>query len=255
MAGLYALAAWRWRPAGAAPPSSGQKLCFGLAALTILVALFTPLDLLSDEYLFSAHMVQHLLLVMVMPTLLLLSFPRWMVDPVLSIGLIRRVVRLLGWAPLSFAAFNIAFAASHAPFVYEATLRDPLVHALEHLGFMVLGLASWLPVLSPTPQLPRLAPPLQVLYLFLNTFPMMMVGAMLTDASSAVYPTYAAAPRVLGISVMADQQAGGLLMWIGGSLYYLVVLSVVFFRWAFAEEAKEPPVPSPAAPRPARQTR
>src|SRR5690606_9771745 len=126
---------------------------------------------------------------------------------------------------------------------------------LAHLLFMVLGVVAWLPVLSPTPRLPRLPQPLQVLYLFLSTFPMFMIGAMITDATYAIYPTYAMAPRVLGISVMSDQQAGGLLMWIGGSLFYLAVLTTVFFRWAQQEQDKEPPIPSPGAPRPVAQPR
>lgn len=240
LAALYLFAAWRLRPSDEPPLPGWRVAAFLGGCLTVVVALYSPLHELSDRYLFTAHMVQHLLLTMIMPVLLLLGTPAWMLRPLLQPRPLRFVARVLTFPPVAFFLFNAAFAGSHVPAIYDLALRDEGLHALEHTVFMGAAMLAWWPALSPSPLLPPLPPPAAVLYLFLHTFPMLMVGAMITDASFALYPIYAAAPRVWDISAIQDQQMGGLLMWIGGSLFYLGVLTVIFFRWAAREDRKEP---------------
>lgn len=247
LAALYAYGLWRLRPAGTEPPSGWQIASFGLGVLTLLLALYSPLHDLSDRYLFSAHMVQHLLLVMGMPIFLLLGLPAWMVDSLLGARPVRAVWKVLALPPVAYALFNGAFAGSHVPAFYDLVLREHWLHTAEHLVFMATAVLAWWPVLSPSRLLPAIPAPARVLYLFLHTFPMMMVGAIVTDAKEPIYAPYAQAPRVWGIAPLPDQQAGGLLMWIGGSLIYLVVLTVVFFRWAAREDTKEPDAGRPTS--------
>jgi putative membrane protein len=105
------------------------------------------------------------------------------------------------------------------------------VHIVQHLCFMVGATLMWWPVLSPLPELPRLSYPAQMLYLFLLTIPMSVVAVCIAYARSLLYPAYAAAPRIWGITPMQDQMIGALIMWIPGGLFFFVIISVVFFRW------------------------
>ena len=96
----------------------------------------------------------------------------------------------------------------------------------------------WMPVLSPAPDIAARYPPLgQVLYLFLQTVPASLLGALLASTASAYYPTYVLAPRITSLSALEDQQLGGLLMWVGSGLYFLIATGVVFFISASREEA------------------
>jgi putative membrane protein len=133
----------------------------------------------------------------------------------------------------------VAFAAWHVPAYYDATLRSTPLHALEHVMFIVTATLTWWPVFSPMDELPRLPDPAQCLYLFLESIPPTILGALITFAGWVLYPTYAHAPRVWGLSPEIDQQAAGLIMWIPGALVYLLVLTVVFFRW-FGEDDYKP---------------
>jgi putative membrane protein len=97
--------------------------------------------------------------------------------------------------------------------------------------FMVAAVLMWWPLLSPLPELPRVAYPAQMLYSFLLMIPMSIVAIYITMADSSLYPAYAAAPRMWGLSPMEDQLIGGLIMWVPGSLFFIGVMSVVFFKW------------------------
>jgi len=94
----------------------------------------------------------------------------------------------------------------------------------------------WWPFLSPLPELPRLAYPGQMLYCFLMSIPMSIVAVCISLADHVLYPAYAAAPRVWGLSPLQDQQFGGLIMWIPGGLILYGLMSIVFFKWAASGE-------------------
>jgi cytochrome c oxidase assembly factor CtaG len=114
------------------------------------------------------------------------------------------------------------------------------LHVVEHLVFIATAVVMWLPVLSPAPDsVPRYPPLAQVLYLFLQTVPSSLVGALLASTATAYYATYVQAPRLawLRLSPSEDQQLGGLIMWVGTGVYFLIASAVVFFVWAGREEA------------------
>lgn len=205
---------------------------FCAALLVLFVALNGPLHNLSDSYLFSAHMAQHLLLTLVFPPLLLYGTPSWVVRPLLRprwvMSLARVVTRPLAAATL----FTAPIVLWHVPSLYEAALRHHNLHILQHLVFLTTAVIMWWPVLSPVPELPRVPYMLQMLYLFLLGIPMSVTGALITLADRPLYPFYAAAPRVWHLSPIDDQQIGGLLMWVLGGLMLWVVMTVVWFRWS-----------------------
>ncbi len=208
-----------------------QVACFLLAMLIIFVSLQGPLHELSDYYSFSAHMLQHILVTLIMPPLLLKGIPEWLLRPLLARSSVLRVGRFLTSPFVAFAPFNVVFALWHAPGLYQLALGNPTVHALEHMLFMATAILTWWPVFSPTPLLPRLSEPAQMLYLFAQSIIPTILGAIITFADIQLYPFYAAAPRVIGLSPIDDQQGAGLLMWLGGAAIVLFVLTLRFFSW------------------------
>lgn len=235
LAALGALYFWRARAAGAEgepPPSAARRAGFVLALLSVFASLNGPLHDLSDYYLFSGHMVQHLVLALVFPPLLISATPGWMLRPILRRRGIAALARWVTRPVTCFALFNIVLAAWHLPPLFNTAMAVHEVHIVQHLMFMAAAVLMWWPLMSPLPELPRLAYPGQMLYCFLMVIPMSIVSIYITMADVVLYPAYASAPRVWGLSPLEDQQLGGLIMWIPGGLFFYGVMSVVFFKWS-----------------------
>ena len=224
---LYLWAAHRLRR----QPSLAQKIYFFSGLLLMFVSLNGPIHDLSDDYLFSAHMVQHLLLTLAIPPLLLLGVPGWMLSGPLSSSFVRPAARFFTRAPIAFVVFNLAIAVWHLPPFYNAAMANHNIHILEHLMFMVAAVLMWWPLLSQVPELPRLAYPGQMLYSFLMSIPMSIVAVYIAMSDHVLYPAYAAAPRVLPLSPLEDQLLGALIMWIPGGIIFYIIMTVVFFKW------------------------
>ncbi|MDR3576793.1 MAG: cytochrome c oxidase assembly protein [Anaerolineaceae bacterium] len=261
--GLQTLQEWNWAPSiwlgvsllvmlylGAAGPirshfkdsqavSHWQIFYFLFGALIIWFALVSPLDAAADDYLFSAHMLQHLLLTLVAPPLLLLGTPGWMLRPLMKSKIVKSILRVLTAPVLAYLIFNLDFLAWHIPAFYEATLQNESIHIVEHLSFVITATLTWWPVLSPLDELPPLPAPVQILYLFLEGVPTTVLSAIIVFANNVLYPTYAAAPRAFGISALTDQSIAGLVMGMPGGMIYLLALTIVFFRWNSREEKRD----------------
>jgi putative membrane protein len=212
-----------------------QKIAFPFGLVVMFLALNGPLHDISDFYLFSGHMVQHLVLTIAVPPLLLLGTPGWMLRPALGV---RAVAALAGRVTSPFAAFaifNLILAAWHLPPLYNAAMYYHEVHITQHLMFLVGAVLMWWPLLSPLPELPRLSYPGQMLYSFLMTLPMTVISIFIVYADHMLYPSYASAPRLWGLSPLEDQRLGGLIMWIPGGLFFYLITSIVFFKWISSE--------------------
>jgi putative membrane protein len=221
----------RGRFAGSSPATSRQVACFSAALAAMVLSLQGPLHELSDYFLFSAHMVQHLVLILVMPPLLLAGTPDWLLRPALKSKPVRAAARALTLPLVAFALNNVIFLAWHFPGPYDLMMRDHSIHVAMHLTIMVTGVIMWWPVMSPLPELPRIAPPLQMIYLFLVGIPMMVSAALITFSRSALYAWYVEAPRLFGISPLDDQRLGGVIMWVPGGLVLWIAITAVYFRW------------------------
>ena len=235
---LYAIGPLRKRQFPNEQIMTGQTIAFLSGVLIMFLALVSPLDELGDSYLFSAHMVQHLCLTILGPPLLLLGTPEWMVKPVLQNKVIFKVAKVLTYPVVAFVLYNADFWLWHAPPLYNATLENQTIHILEHLTFIVFGLLYWWPIFSPSKDLPRLTFGGQIFYLFVSGMPSVLLGAGLTF-SPPLYAPYIAAPRIWGISAATDQQLGGLIMWVPVSIFYIVIMSVLFIRWMLQQEAEQ----------------
>lgn len=228
------------------PPA--QPLAFFGGCVALLVALNGPLHDLSDYYLVSGHMVQHLILTLVVPPLWLAGTPDYVLDGQLA-PLLRRkitgfVLRTMTHPLVALSLYAVALIGWHLPGPYNAALERHGWHVVEHLMLLGSAVLAWWPILSSSRQLPALPYAAQLLYLFVFGIPMTAVAAFVTGAGQLLYPSYAAAPRVFGLSPLADQQLGGVIMWVPAGVIPLVAFTVVFFRWA-AAEPDEPEAPSP----------
>jgi putative membrane protein len=205
---------------------------FFYSALVILfLSLNGWLHDLSDSYLFSAHMVQHLMLALVVAPFLIMGTPGELLRPILALPGVMPVARWITAPSRCFAIFTVVVAGWHLPPLYNYALLHHPVHIVQHLMLLAASVLMWWPVLSPLPELPRLSYPGQMLYLFLLSIPMAIVSVYISYADTVLYPLYASAPRVWGISPMNDQMIGGLIMWIPGGLFFYTIISIIFFRW------------------------
>ncbi|HKN57341.1 MAG TPA: cytochrome c oxidase assembly protein, partial [Gemmatimonadaceae bacterium] len=212
-------------------PALGQKIYFVSGLLVMFASLNGPIHDLSDDYLFSAHMVQHLLLTLAVPPLLLAGTPGWMLRPILSRRYVAPVAHFFTRAPMAFVVFNLTIAIWHLPPFYNAAMAHHSLHIVEHLMFMTAAVLMWWPLLSQLPELPRLAYPGQMLYSFLMSIPMSIVAVYIAMADHVLYPAYSATPRVLPLSPLEDQLLGALIMWIPGGIIFMIIMTVVFFKW------------------------
>ena len=214
--------------------SARRHVASFVAALVVLfLALNGPLHNLSDTYLFSAHMAQHLLLTLVFPPLLLYGVPGAVVRPLLRPRWVMAFARVVTRPLAAAAIFTAPIVLWHVPAFYEAALRNHNLHIVQHLVFLTTAVIMWWPVLSPVPELPRLPHLLQMVYLFLLGIPMSITGALISLSDRVLYPFYASAPvRVGGLSPLDDQQIGGLLMWVLGGLMLWIVMTVIWFRYS-----------------------
>ena len=216
-----------------------QKASFIAGLATLFVALGPPLDDWSDHYLLLAHMVQHLLLILLAAPLLLVGIPAWMLEPLTR----NRVTNTIGYwltrPVVAYATANLVIILWHVPAFYDAALRSQPMHVLEHATFIATSILAWWPIAGPLPQWPRLPLPLQTLYFFAMTLPGSGVGAFITFADPGLYSPYDTARRIFNIDLATDQQIAGLLMWVVVSTIYLGLITVTFFKWAHREERNE----------------
>jgi putative membrane protein len=220
-------------------PSRPQRLAFAGGLLVLFAALNGPIHDLSDSYLFSAHMVQHLLLTMLVTPLLIIGTSSAMLRPILARPAIATIAKRLTTGAAAFVIFNVTLIAWHLPPLYNLAMANHSVHIVQHLCFLAASVLMWWPLLSRTPDLPPLSRPLQMLYICLLMIPMSVIGMIITYAEEILYPAYESAPRVSSLSPQQDQLVGGLIMWIPGSLIYIAMLTVAFFKWAREAEEKE----------------
>lgn len=227
-------------PAGRRAVSRFQATCFGAGILALLVGSDYPVHDLGEGYLYSVHMVQHLLYTMVAAPLLLLGIPTWMARLVVGPPGALRAVRFLSRFFPATILFNAVVVVLHTPAVVDASLRSGLVHFSLHALLLGSALVVWMPLLSPLPEVPRFAPPLGMLFLFMQSVLPTVPASFLTFGDHPLYRFYEGLPRLWGISALDDMRVAGLIMKIAGGLVLWIIIAIVFFRWYSQEEAGDP---------------
>ncbi|HEX7090919.1 MAG TPA: cytochrome c oxidase assembly protein [Longimicrobiales bacterium] len=233
---LWAVGPLRRRHGWGEPAGAGRVTAFLAGTAILFLSLNGPIHDLSDNYLFSAHMVQHLLITLAVPPLFLIGTPPWLLRPLLRPGPLRTAAGFLTSPFVAFTIYNVVFAGWHFPAAYDLALVNHDVHIVQHLSFIAAAVIMWWPIAGPVQGLSRLSSPLQLLYIFALGLPMSIVAAFISLSSSVVYDFYAEVPRIFGISALEDQQIGGLIMWVPGMIVFWCAMTIVFFRWAAREE-------------------
>ncbi len=220
-----------------APLNPWRTVAFATSMFFFMLVENGPLHMLSDFYLFSAHMVQHLVLAQIVPPLLLLAFPGWMFRPLVKKQWTRTLGSFLAKPVIAFVISTFVLAVWHVPFMYESAMRNHDIHITMHLTFLVASVIMWFPIVNPVPDLiDRPQPIWQMVYLFLTTVPMAMLGMIIVLAENVLYPFYAEAPRIFqSIDPKEDQVIGGLIMWVIGGMLPWFAISRIFFAWYHSE--------------------
>ncbi len=226
-------------PAGQPPASGKQKVMFGLGMAALWSVSDWPMHDLSEGYLYSAHMVQHIVYTFVAPPLLLLGIPPWMLRMLLGAPKLMAVMRRLTKPLVALILFNALVAFTHWSGVVDASLRSEPLHFSIHLALFSAAMLMWWPVIAPLPELSKLSEPGKILYLFAQSILPTVPASFLTFADRPIYEFYATVPRMWGLSALTDQLIAGLIMKIGGGLLLWSVIAVVFFRWHAKEESDE----------------
>ena len=227
----------RWLgPEQRADVTQVQKLSF-FAGLTIMwIAADWPIHDLAEDYLFSVHMVQHTLFSLVAPPLILLGIPA----PVLRklLGRVIRAVRFATRPLIAFVLFNVVVVVTHWPALVDVAVNSELAHFGLHVLLVFSAFVMWWVVVTPLRELGGMSPPGKMLFLFGQSILPTVPASFLTFATTPLYDSYAAAPRLFGISAVTDQMIAGLIMKIGGGLLLWSVIALLFFKW-YSSEQKE----------------
>lgn len=206
---------------------------FVAGVTSFYLAVGSPLDAAGENFLFSAHMVQHNLLMYVSAVFTIFALPGWFVDGLLDKApRVTAALRPLVHPLVAGFLFTFVFCGWHAPALYEWALRDRGVHTLEHLTMYGASVLMLWPVLSPSRLLPPANWGVHVLYLFVLMVAQIPLFGILTFAEYPLYPTYEYAPRLFaGLDPLQDQVLGGLLMKVANMLISLVLIGRAFVIW------------------------
>lgn len=241
----YVLAVRYWGPEHVSPTepavTKAQGRFFALGIAVLWIGSDWPLHDLAEDFLFSAHMVQHMLFTLVAPPLLLLGTPDWMARRLLKPRWLMAVMRRLTRPLPALLLFNGLLVFTHWPWIVNASVNNELFHFGVHLALVGSAVLMWWPVFSPMTELPRISPPAQMLYLFGQTIVPTVPASFLTFAQHPLYSAYAEMPRLItGIDAVTDHQISGLIMKLGGGLLLWAVIAFLFFRWAAHQELGVP---------------
>ncbi|WOO39470.1 cytochrome c oxidase assembly protein [Rubellicoccus peritrichatus] len=191
----------------------------------------SPLDQIGEDFLFSAHMIQHMLLVYVCPPLLLWGTPVWLADAALQNAIIRKIWRILTRPVFAGMLFTFLYTLWHIPGLYEAALRTKWVHVLEHWCMFLPAIWMWWPIMGPSKLVPPSSYGIRMVYIFALMVGQLPVFAFLTLSEAVLYPTYEFAARITELTPLQDQILGGVIMKVSNMIVSLTVLGTSFYFW------------------------
>jgi len=248
-AAVYVCGWLRLRRRNVQAVQSWQLALYLLGLAAIGAALLSPIDALASASL-SMHMVQHLLLLMISPLLLLLANPfahcLWGVPTKLRHGIgrlffRRSVFRSVIWGltlmPVTWPVYVLNLWAWHSPALYQMALRGPGVHDAEHILFFLTALLFWWPIVNPSPRLHgEISYGYRIIYLVAATLQNTLLGMALSIPERVLYPFYVTIPQLRALAPIDDQAPGGGIMWVSGHMYLIPIL-VLIARMLKHEEA------------------
>jgi cytochrome c oxidase assembly factor CtaG/cytochrome c551/c552 len=232
-----------------------EASCYWAGWAMLVLALVSPLHAMG-EVLFSAHMTQHELMMLVAAPLIVIGRPlvpyvwalpdRWrkpIARPILSVP-VQRAWRFLSNPLHAFWLHGVALWAWHVPVLYQATVSSDVMHSAQHSSFLITALLFWWSLLK-NPRV-RSQYGLAAVYVFGTALHSSILGALLTFANTVWYPVYAETTWAWGLTALEDQQLGGLIMWVPAGLLYTVAGLALVAAW-LRESERRLVVSKPAA--------
>ena len=218
-----------------------------LGYILLIFSLVGPISAFEDT--FWIHMIQHLILIMLVPPLILsglfFSANLWFFPRIIRVGIadfirpqkpFRKILNLITSPRFGLIFYIISLWTWHLPIFFNYALNYSLVHNLEHLSFLLSGVLFWWPVIGLSIGAKKISIPMRIVYLLLAVTPTAVVAAFITLADSVIYGEDI--PRLLNIAAIEDQKIGGLIMWIPGNTIFIATLTVLFFKWSY-NQSKE----------------
>jgi len=237
---LYSL--WIW----VIPPGLDQTtkisvyrvVSFYMGLCLAYLAVGSPIDQIGEDFLFSVHMVQHLIVFLPVTLLLIYGIHPHMLDVCLKRHSICRWVLAQFFHPVCAAlSFIIIYSIWHIPVLYEAALSDKRIHILEHMLMLMSAIQVWWPLVSSSAYLPAMTPPLKMFYMIILMIGQFPVFGMLTLSQEPLYMTYTLAPKIVPWSPLQDQVLGGVLMNVTMMLAFLTAFGMSFYQWYASDGA------------------
>ena len=238
---LYTRGLWRSRGRSGNLFPWWRPTAFYTGLIALLLGAVSPVDGLSDD-LFLMHMVQHVLMMMVGPPLILVGapvvpvlrgLPRILRDdlaiPLLQMRRVRKTLNFLASPLTAWLAFVFTLWIWHVPAFYNEAVTNEALHFLQHMMFIGAAVFFWWTVIDPIPLKPRLSYAFRLLFLFMATLQSTALAAIITLTESVLYTYYEGVPRLWGLTAQEDQMIAGLIMWVPGAAIYFTALTVLFF--------------------------
>jgi putative membrane protein len=211
---------------------------FSIGMAVLLAGADWPVHDLAEGYLYSVHMVQHLLFTLVAPPLLIAGIPAWMWRMLVRPRPVFVAFRFLTRPVVALIVFNGLLLFTHWPELVRLSVSSELAHFALHAILFGAAMVVWWPVMSPLVELPSLSPPGQMMYLFVQSLAPTIPASFLTFGHTLLYPVYGTFPKIWGISALNDQLIAGLTMKIVGGLILWGFITAIFFRW-HARESRD----------------
>ena len=209
--------------------SRKQITAFTVGALLLWIVSDWPIHDISEEYLYSVHMFQHMVYAYFVPPLMLIATPLWLYDLIFAGARARRIINFLTKPVIAGVLFNGVVMVTHIPQMVNRSVSNGPLHYSLHVLVVTTALLMWIPICGPD-RSRHLGYGGKMIYLFLMSVVPTIPAAWLTFADGAVYKHYDIAVRVWGLSVTTDQQLAGAIMKTGGSIYLWSIIVFIFFR-------------------------
>jgi putative membrane protein len=233
--GLIAAFVYAIRVVGPKVAPEGQVISkFQMRMFIAMIALLWfasdwPMHDIAEEYLYSMHMVQHMILTYMVPPLALMATPEWLFRILIGKGKTYRVVRALTLPVVGVVVYNLTLLLTHTPALVNKSAEGGPLHYSLHVLVVTTSLMFWTPVCGPIREW-RMSDGAKMIYLFGTSLIPTIPAGWLTFAEGAVYSHYDHGVRVWGVSMLSDQQAAGGIMKLGGSIFMWVIIIGIFFR-------------------------
>lgn len=242
LAWLYGMTVRKWsqRLKGSEPVSLKQELYFYTGLILYYIAEGSPLSYYGHHYSFSAHMLQQSILYLVMPSFILLGIPGWLIRPLFRNKALDKMMRFVTNPLVSLFTFNMVFSFYHIPLIMDTLMANELLHHVYNTVFLLAAFQMWFPVFTPLPEYNRMSELWKMAYIFVNGILLTPACALIIFAGEPMYASYQnVSEQFLFMSVLNDQQLGGVIMKIVQEIVYGIALAYTFFRWYRVERKKE----------------